>query len=76
MVRVRVVGGQLARLVVHDIAGRTVATLIDERWLEGGEHEYRWNRRSRHGRRVPAGVYFVRLQTKSASRVAKLVVLD
>jgi len=75
-VRVRVVGGQFARLVVHDIAGHTVATLIDGRWLEGGEHEYRWNRRSRGGRRVPAGVYFVRLQTGSTSRVAKLVVLN
>jgi hypothetical protein len=68
--------GEFVRLVVHDVSGHAVATLESGEWIERGDHRYRWDGRSNAGARVPAGVYFVRLQAGGAERVAKLVVLD
>ncbi len=50
------------RLSVHDVAGRLVRTLAVGH-AETGGHMVQWNVRDRSGRRVPAGSYFLRLQT-------------
>ncbi len=49
------------RLSVHDAAGRRVAT-IDERSAPGGDVRIAWNARREDGRRLPDGVYFLRLE--------------
>ncbi len=49
-----------ARLVVHDVAGRTVRTLLDGE-LGGGRHSVRWDAKDGAGRAVASGVYFVKL---------------
>jgi hypothetical protein len=67
---------QFSRLVIYDVAGRQVATLLAGAWLEAGDHEYGWDGQTREGRRAPSGIYFVHLRTDAAERVAKLVVLD
>lgn len=74
--RVQLESRQSVQLLVHDVSGRVVATLAAGEWLGSGEYEYRWDRRTRDGRQVPAGIYFVRLRTNVSDRVAKLVVLD
>lgn len=48
------------RLVVHDVAGRTVSVLAEGR-REAGEHVAEWDGRDASGQRVPGGVYFYRL---------------
>lgn len=65
-----------ARLTVHDLQGRTLATLLDER-RERGEHTLTWTGRDAAGRRLPAGVYLFRLASARGARAqAPLVLLD
>jgi hypothetical protein len=48
------------RLEVFDLDGRRVATVAD-RAYEPGRYSLDWNGRSASGRRLGAGLYFVRL---------------
>lgn len=65
-----------ARLTVHDLQGRAIATLVDGS-LERGEHSATWTGRDARGRRVPAGVYLLRLATAGGARTpARLVLLE
>ncbi len=48
------------QMVVYDVRGRRVATLVDG-VKEGGKHRATWNGRGRGGSPSPAGVYFYRL---------------
>jgi hypothetical protein len=74
--RVHLDSRQDTRLVIRDVTGRAVATLVAGTSLEEGDYEYAWDGRTNEGRRVPSGIYFVQLRTNVAERVAKLVVLD
>ena len=47
-------------LTVHDIAGRSVATLEDAPF-SAGEHPFRWDGHGSDGRSLQSGRYFVRL---------------
>jgi len=60
------------RLAVYDVSGREVAVLHDGR-REAGSHEVTWDGQDQRGRRVAAGVYFVRLSTESATAVRKVI---
>lgn len=63
-----------ARLTLHDVSGRLVATLSDEDRF-AGTHEVAWSGRSDQGARVAAGVYLARLSAGGAVARARLVVL-
>jgi hypothetical protein len=49
-----------ARLTVHDVAGRRVATLLD-RHLTAGEHSLEWDGRGPGDERLASGIYFIKL---------------
>ncbi len=49
------------RLTVHDLRGRRVATPLDG-FRPAGPGSLRWEARDREGRRLPAGVYHLRLE--------------
>jgi flagellar hook assembly protein FlgD len=74
--RVHLDSRQDTRLVIRDVTGRAVATLVAGKSLEEGDYEFAWDGRTHEGRRAPSGIYFVQLRTNVAERVAKLVVLD
>jgi len=46
------------RIIVHDVAGRAVATLAD-RAFQRGRHVVEWDGRNERGSRVASGLYFV-----------------
>jgi hypothetical protein len=48
------------RLVIYDISGRVVRTLVDGA-AEAGSSSVTWNGRDDRGREVPSGLYFYRL---------------
>jgi photosystem II stability/assembly factor-like uncharacterized protein len=56
-----------ASLVVYDLLGREVATLVNER-LDAGEYE-----RALDARTLPSGVYFYRLRVGEFTAVKKMV---
>jgi len=62
------------RLSVHDVRGRVVANLRDAD-LPAGRHSFTWQTRDSHGRRLPSGVYFLRLESPILHETRKLVVI-
>ena len=61
---------------VFDASGRLVARLIDGLSLPAGEHDVTWGCRDGAGRRVAAGIYFVRVAVGSSAAVRKVVLVD
>jgi hypothetical protein len=62
------------RLTVYDIRGRRTASLISTA-LPGGEQSFEWGLVDDHGRAVPPGVYFLRLETEEGSATRRVVVV-
>lgn len=61
-------------LIVYDVLGRKVATLVDKR-LEPGAHHIEWQARDDSGRPLASGVYFYRITTTSSQASRKMVLL-
>lgn len=62
-------------LRIYDVSGRCVITLIDD-MVPGEERQtIFWNQLDEKGRKVPAGVYFVRLETNNTGKAIKTVLL-
>ena len=66
--------GERVRVSVHDVAGRLVAVLMDE-WREAGRHVARWDGKTDEGTSAASGVYFVRLQSESATGSLKIALV-
>jgi hypothetical protein len=62
------------RLTVHDLQGRALATLLDAR-LGPGAHAATWAGRDGAGRRLPAGVYLLRMARDGASVAERRMIL-
>jgi flagellar hook assembly protein FlgD len=62
------------RLVIYNILGQQVATLIDGT-LSAGQHVMTWNGTSSSGRVVSSGVYFYRLTAGVYTATKKMVML-
>jgi hypothetical protein len=58
-------------LTVHDVSGRRIATLADAQ-MEAGSHVEEWNGRTAAGAEIPAGVYFLNLDSQGRRQVAKV----
>ncbi len=61
-----------ARLWIRDVAGRLVRTLADRNFA-AGRADVAWDGATDGGGRVPAGVYFVELQTAEGSASRRIV---
>jgi subtilisin family serine protease len=66
------ISGPGPRVVIFDVNGRRVRQLT----LGGPEGSARWDGRDARGRRVPAGLYFVRAGHGAVMRVCRLVALE
>lgn len=63
-----------ACLGVHDVAGRRLRELVSGA-LPAGTHEAVWDGRDERGVRVPAGTYFVRLETSGLRHTVRTVLV-
>jgi hypothetical protein len=61
------------RLVIRDLAGRTVRSLVSEK-LAAGTHEIRWDLRNAQGAAVADGVYFATLQVEERTLTRRILV--
>ena len=61
-------------LVVYDVSGRKVRTLMDREGSPGASW-VKWDGRDDLGRKVPSGVYFYRLQAGAFSDTKKMVLI-
>ena len=62
-------------LVVHDLAGRVVRTLLRDDFRRADRHAVAWDGRDDAGREVAAGVYVARLVTASGSRSLRMALV-
>jgi predicted outer membrane repeat protein len=62
------------RITVHDVAGRLVATLVED-YFAAGDYSAQWNGRNSNGADVASGVYFARLVAGEFASTRKLVLL-
>lgn len=63
-----------ADLSVFDVAGRLVATLVEER-LDAGEHAVSWDGRMATGNAAVSGTYFVRLSSAGEVTTRKILLV-
>jgi hypothetical protein len=75
MVRFSIPRAGRVRLVVHDVTGRRVRTLLDEE-RGAGAAAVVWDGAGRSGARLPAGVYFVGLSGPGIQAARRAVLLD
>jgi hypothetical protein len=61
-------------LIVYDVAGRRVATLLS-RSMPRGVSEVRWDGTDDHGSTVGSGIYFYRLHARGQVRTRKMLML-
>jgi hypothetical protein len=65
---------QAVRLVVYDVSGRLVKTLVDEA-RPAGDHAARWDGTDRSGRAVASGTYFARLTGRGVNQVRSMALI-
>jgi FlgD Ig-like domain len=61
-------------LVVYDIRGRRVRTVVDQE-LKAGPHSFVWQGRDRRGAVVSSGVYLVRFEGGGLERTSRVVLV-
>ena len=66
--------GERGRLVVYDLLGRQVRTLLDGA-VNAGEQSLSWDGRADSGVDVAAGVYVARLSIEGAERTIRILVV-
>jgi hypothetical protein len=60
------------QLVVYDVSGRLIKTLVDTH-MSAGQKTSEWNGTNSAGRRVASGTYFLRLETDQGVRARKIM---
>jgi hypothetical protein len=73
-IRFAVPKAQKINLIIYNILGQKVKTLIDDK-VEAGYHNVRWNGTNNLGYKVSSGVYLYRLETEQETKVKKMVLV-
>jgi hypothetical protein len=63
------------RLTIHDVAGRSIRTIVDDAEPPVGRRVAAWDTRDDGGRPVPSGIYFCRLALNGRVLTKKLQIL-
>jgi len=64
-----------ARLTIHDVRGRLLRVLADDR-REAGPHSLHFDGLDDRGRTLPSGVYLARLKTRSGASTHRMTLLE
>ena len=65
----------VASLIVYDVSGRLVKTMVDNKEIGPGTFNLSWDGRNDHGAWVGSGVYFYSLSVESTVRTKRLTYL-
>ena len=63
------------RLLIYDVEGRLVRTLVDGLLVGSGSQRFPWDGCDDRGRTLSSGVYFCRLDAGSIAETRRLVLL-
>jgi len=61
-------------LVIYDITGRHIRTLVSDYMLDGS-HSIQWNATNEYGEKVPSGIYIYQLSTNNMSISKRMTLL-
>lgn len=61
-------------LVIYDISGKAVRTLVNEQ-MQSGEHRIMWNGKDDNGIPMPSGIYFYRLKVGEQMATRKMMLI-
>lgn len=61
-------------IIVYDMLGRTVRTLVDG-WRSAGRYRLRWFGEDDRGRPLPSGIYWIKLSASENARSARVVLV-
>ena len=62
------------RLIIYDLLGRQIKTLVDEP-MDAGYYHMQWDGRNSQGKMVGGGIYFYQIQTNDFIRSRKMLLL-
>ena len=62
-------------LLVHDLAGHLVRTLVSDEHLDAGTHQRRWDGRDDAGLTVGSGVYLLRLESAGEVQLQRMTLV-
>jgi hypothetical protein len=62
-------------IALVDVRGRTVRTLAKDQPVEAGDWSIRWDGLDQAGKRVPSGIYFVRLKSQATEVTGRLSIV-
>ncbi len=74
-VQYEVAGAGPVELAVFDRTGRRAAILVSGR-VEPGRYELAWSRQDNHGRLLPAGIYFLRMEACGKTFTMKVILSE
>ncbi len=69
-------GQHPVRLIIYDLLGHQVRSLVDEDHQQAGVYQINWDGRDDAGKAVASGVYFYRLQTGKQIFIKKMVLIE
>lgn len=75
VVTVHLTAAGRARVVVYDLAGRLVRTLMDETSASAGDHAVHFDGKDDQGRHLASGRYFVKAETANGVDSAPITIL-
>lgn len=75
-IRCQITDNSEFKLAVFDITGRLVKNLTRQSSVIGDQLSVMWNGTDVRGRRLPAGVYFVQLDTEKQSETQKVILVE
>ena len=75
-IRYQILDNSKAELKIFDISGRLVIDLTAQLSVIGSQSSVNWQGIDERGRRVPAGVYFIQLDTETHSETQKVVLVE
>lgn len=75
-IRCQIPGNTTAGLIIYDISGRLVKSFDQVSSIENQESHFSWDGTDVRGRRLPAGVYFVQLDTETHSETQKVILVE
>jgi len=62
------------RLVIYDLSGKVVSTLVDQ-YQRPGTYSINWDGTDLHGNPLPSGIYFYRLQVAEHRQAKKMLLI-
>jgi flagellar hook assembly protein FlgD len=76
VIRYELPRSEAVSLTIYNIAGRVVRALLDSEEQGIGVHGLTWDGRDDRGHRVPAGVYYYRLDAGDRSMTREMILVD